>query len=64
MLTIPDRWGPSWLSEPRLPFLSLPGTSAQLTDPFQRSFGIAPSRLLVRGRQGSGEAANRWDGQG
>jgi len=35
MLTIPDRWGPCCLSEPRLPFLSLPETSAQLGDPVQ-----------------------------
>jgi chaperonin GroEL len=35
MLTIPDRWGPCCISEPRLPFLSLPGTSAQLGDPVQ-----------------------------
>ena len=35
MLTIPDRWGPCCLSEPRLPFLSLPGASVQLDDPVQ-----------------------------
>jgi AraC-like DNA-binding protein len=35
MLTIPDRWGPCCISEPRLPFLSLPGTSAQLGNPVQ-----------------------------
>jgi len=35
MLTIPDRWGLCCLSEPRVPFLSLPGTSAQLGDPVQ-----------------------------
>ena len=35
MLTIPARWGPCCLSEPRLPFLSLPETSAQLSDPVQ-----------------------------
>lgn len=35
MLTIPDPWGTSCLWEPRLPFLSLPSTSAQLGDPVQ-----------------------------
>ena len=35
MLTIPDRWGPCCLSEPRVPFLSLPGASVQLDDPVQ-----------------------------
>ena len=35
MLTIPDRWGPCCLSEPRLPFLSLPETSFQLGHPVQ-----------------------------
>jgi AraC-like DNA-binding protein len=37
---------------------------ASFSRDFQRSFGIAPSSLLARGRQASGEAANRWDGQG
>jgi AraC-like DNA-binding protein len=35
MLTLPNAWGPSCLREPRLPFLSLPATSAQLGDPVQ-----------------------------
>jgi AraC-like DNA-binding protein len=35
MLTIPDTWGPSCISSPRLPFLGLPGTSVQLDDPVE-----------------------------
>lgn len=41
MLTIPDPWGPSCLREPRLPFLSLPGSSAQLSDPVQLAERLA-----------------------
>lgn len=37
---------------------------ASFSRDFQRSFGIPPSRLLGRRRQGNGSAANRWDGQG
>lgn len=33
MLTVPERWNPSCVEEPRLPFLSLPGASLQLDDP-------------------------------
>lgn len=35
MLTVPERWNPSCETEPRLPFLSLPGASLQLDDPVQ-----------------------------
>jgi len=44
MRTIPERWNPNCLDQPRLPFLSLPGASLQLEDPVQVAEQLA--RLL------------------